>query len=250
MNSNQILPINFKAKLFIQLFIGFIIATIIGTMTVFSGAFIIAKSLGLEFKIHYNGFSTGPGCVALHANLDYIDSIQKMFPDEIKNYIDFPEKQRYLDELKIRKTRMRNHFLVATGTFAFPLLIGMAGMIFLFKYKNKYTNHASLNFKKWILIFLSLFWLRAAIDVWAKLFKLIFKRFKYYSLDSSISYYLNMGKEGFPIIECLVVTTILFFVVFRFIPKQERFTFLLSGLIGGITGVYLWFFLIGKYILF
>jgi hypothetical protein len=95
-----------------------------------------------------------------------------------------------------------------------------------------------------------LFWLRAAIDVWAKLFKLIFKRFKYYSLDSSISYYLNMGKEGFPIIECLVVTTILFFVVFRFIPKQERFTFLLSGLIGGITGVYLWFFLIGKYILF
>ncbi len=97
--------------------------------------------------------------------------------------------------------------------------------------------------------FSSLFWLRAVIDIWSKLFILAFPRLNYYSFDSRISYFMDMGKEGFPILECIVGTTILFYIIFQFIPKQERLTFLLSGLLGGITGIYLWFFLVGKYIL-
>jgi hypothetical protein len=162
---------------------------------------------------------------------------------------DFPEKQRYLNEMEIQKIWRRHSYLVALGTIVFPIIIGTLGLIFLFVYKNNFKNATSLNFKKWIVVFLSLFWLRAAVDLWATMVSSVFPSFKYYSIDSRISYFMNMDKEGFPILECIMGTTVLFIVIFQFIPKQERFTFLLSGLFGGITGVYLWFYLIGKYLL-
>ena len=40
-----------------------------------------------------------------------------------------------------------------------------------------------------------------------------------------------------------------FYIIFKYIPYNQRFTFIVSGLIGGILGFYFWLILFGKFIL-
>jgi len=249
MKFKEILTFNFNGKLFLLLFTGFIIATIIGTMAYCIPGFIIGKSLGYDAKIHYGYFSNGLGCKKLHANWDYLDSMKKKYPEEIKANADFPEKMKYNEELSIRNKRIEDGFYMHLGAIGLPILIGTFGLILLFVNRRKYADSSSLNFKKWVLIFLSLFWLRSAFFFWGITFLLLFSLNKYYFYDNYISNYLHLGKNVFPIAAGILGTLVLIIVVFKFIPKQERFTFLLSGLTGGLTGFYLWFFVLGKYFL-
>jgi hypothetical protein len=66
---------------------------------------------------------------------------------------------------------------------------------------------------------------------------------------SNVNRLLGWKPYLFPILAGCIGLIVLAIVVFKFIPKQQRLTFLIAGLLGGMSGSYLWMDLIGKYIL-
>jgi hypothetical protein len=249
MNLKEIFPFNFKIKLFIQLFIGFMIAVFIGTLSYSVPEYITAKQLGYDAKLHSLYASHGPGCKQLHATYDYLDSIRKKYPEEIKSKTDFPDKKKYDEVLSIAKTYGKDSVYINFTAIGFPIFIGTIALIFLFIFKRKYSNIESLKFKQWILIFLSLFWLRSAFNLWGTSIVNALTNHKFSFMDTFISYHYGWSPNVFPIVSGILGTIVLILVIFVFIPKQQRFTFILSGLFGGLSGFFLWFFFLGKHIL-
>ena len=47
-------------------------------------------------------------------------------------------------------------------------------------------------------------------------------------------------------VTAILALIILIVIIYKFIPRQQLFTFLISGLIGGVSGYYLWMIVFGK----
>ena len=57
--------------------------------------------------------------------------------------------------------------------------------------------------------------------------------------------YFDINKFSFTLPAAVIASLILAFVVFKVIPPTQRLTFMISGLIGGFLGFYLWLHLLG-----
>ena len=58
--------------------------------------------------------------------------------------------------------------------------------------------------------------------------------------------YLELPKWSILLTTALIGAFVLWTVIFKFIPKKVRFTFICSGLFGGVSGYILWLELFGK----
>ncbi len=237
------LPLTINKKLFGFLFLGFILATIVGTLSFAVGGFIVAKSLGIDAGINYQGYRTRIGEKELWEHRIYLINIQQKYHDELKNNIDFPEKSAYEQQLLMHKTAVRDNKYMHYGATGFPIIIGTFGFIHLFLFRRKYQGITTLNFKKWFFIFVTLFWLRSMYVLFGSG---IYLSIAYPDYHGGI---LPFNNSAFIIITGLFGTIVLKIVVFKFIPISERLTFLLSGFAGGIIGFGLWFSILGKYLL-
>jgi hypothetical protein len=131
-----------------------------------------------------------------------------------------------------------------------PLQTMITGTIGLLFVRRIPRNVQSLSLVQWITIGTSLFWLRQPANLFAAIVSYV-----------SYGYLLKDGDEiwlsrqfGIPDITLLLLTGIvgalvLAYVVFRVIPSQQRITFLMSGLVGGLLGAVLWFNVVGPVIL-
>lgn len=247
------IPSNIKSLLILT--IGFILFTVIGTISHEYGHIIVAKSFGYETTLHYGSMNYLPkryledkDVIAVRdLTKDYVDIEYDSWPKDIKE-----KTEEYNNILQKRYWNKKSNsgLLVTVGGPLQTTLTGTIGLlILLWRRKSIYKN--GLKVLDWLAIFLSLFWLREIFNLVTSIGgELISPNGTWFSGDELyISQSLNLWSGTISLILATIGTIIAIYVVFRIIPKKIRLTFILSGFIGGIVGFILWMNIIGPKIL-
>jgi hypothetical protein len=145
-----------------------------------------------------------------------------------------------------KMTTLQSFWMTLAGPLQ-TMLTGTIGFVFLFK-SVKSTERLLVG--QWGLVFISLFWLRQSAN-------LITWLIGYFSTGSfavrgdeiKLSAYLNMSPWYIILLTAIIGFVILGIITFKIVPKSQRFTFILSGLVGGLAGYWLWFDFLGKLIM-
>lgn len=247
------IPSNIKSLLILT--IGFILFTVIGTISHEYGHIIVAKSFGYETTLHYGsmnylpkGYLEDKDVIAVRdLTKDYVDIEYDSWPKDIKE-----KTEEYNNILQKRYWNKKSNsgLLVTVGGPLQTTLTGTIGLlILLWRRKSIYKN--GLKVLDWLAIFLSLFWLREIFNLVTSIGgELISPNGTWFGGDELyISQSLNLWSGTISLILATIGTIIAIYVVFRIIPKKIRLTFILSGFVGGIVGFILWMNIIGPKIL-
>lgn len=205
--------INMDKKLFIGLFLSFIAATIIGTLSHELGHYIVAKYQGYDARINYGAtFWSSP------------DPNNPIIPS--------------------------SPIAMTLGGPVQTILTGTIGLLLLFIYRKNFRSADKLSYGQWLIIFLSLFWLRQTANfcTWLGGY-FINGTFSSRGDEIRIANYFELPAWTVISITAIIGAFILAVITFKFIPTRQRTTFLTAGLLGGIAGFYLWLIQFGKYIM-
>lgn len=247
--------ISLKIKPLFILIIGFILFTVIGTLSHEYGHIIVANSLGYNTKLHYGsmnympkGYLEDPDAIALRdLTKDYLDITYDLWPKNIK---DRTKEYNNILEKRYKSEKSNNDLLVSIGGPLQTVLTGTIGLLILI-WRRKYIFKNGMEILDWIAIFLSLFWLREIFNLVTSVGgELISPDGSWFGGDESyISQGLDLWSGTIPILLATIGFAIGIYVVFKILPKKIRLTFILGGFIGGITGFILWMNIIGPKIL-
>ncbi|WP_284651658.1 M50 family metallopeptidase [Flavobacterium terrisoli] len=200
-------------KLLIYLILGFILATVIGTVSHEYGHYFVAKAYGLDAEIHY-GYATW------HR----------------------PESMPPLTTVK--------RFWIVFGGPLQTILVGIIGLFLIYKLRASFQNATSLTLKQWVVIFLSLFWLRFSFNFLQSVPRWIQKgKLTGRSDEIRMARFLEWPTWSVTLFFATIGFLVLAFVIYRIVPKKQRLTFILSGLIGGISGFIFWLDWFGKIVM-
>jgi hypothetical protein len=197
------LPIRFNVKLFLLLVLAFIIFTCVGTLSHELGHIAVAKVLGYDTYLGYG-------------------------------YMNYDKPNGSFN--------VKDSLLIRIGGPLQTMLTGTIGLILLFLWRKKFNINRNLLWSQWLLVFITLFWLRQSANMIMGIGSLN----KLGRNDESrIAYYLKWPLPSISIATGCIGLLVLAIVVFKFIPNKQRVTFLLAGLIGGIIGFWLWLIKLG-----
>jgi hypothetical protein len=227
-----------KIKPFLFLSLTFILFTAIGTISHEYGHIVIAESLGYDTTLHYGSMN--------YSNSELSKKLSKIYSDNktaIENGNDFAQKAEY--EKRFEKLES-DGFLITIGGPLQTILTGTIGLVLIFLRRNK-INKRGLNLIDWLAIFLSLFWLREVFNLTMSVSsELIAPAGSFFGGDEkNISLILNLWPGTVSVVLGIIGLLISSFIVFEIIPKKLRFTFILSGLLGGTCGFILWMNILG-----
>lgn len=141
-------------------------------------------------------------------------------------------------------------FLFTLGGPVQTLLTGTIGLLLLGRYRRSFYAKERLSIPQWFLVFISLFWLRPTANfcTWIIYCIMAGKYASGRSDEIKLSRYLGLPEQSLSVITGLTGLFVLVLVVFRFIPVAQRLTFILSGLVGGVSGFLFWLVFFGKII--
>ena len=130
------------------------------------------------------------------------------------------------------------------------LITGVIGLTLLFL-RRKSIKISGLKLLDWIAVFLSLFWLRVIFNLVISITRELIKpNGSYFGGDEKhIAELLNLPSGTFSLTLGIIGGLVCAFIIFKIIPSKLRFTFMLSGLVGGISGFILWMIVIGPKLL-
>jgi len=236
---------SFDYKLSVYLFLSFILFTVIGTLSHEYGHHIAGNMVGIKTRVNYQ--STIQIDFENNKHIKEIRALEKYFYCYKALQIDFVYS--YMQEIIIKK--MNTDYIIFTlGGPVLTMLTSIIGLLMLFFFRKKYIEAIQLVFWQWLIVFISLFWLRQSANMFVGLFfHLINGRAGTCGDEYVLARDFGLPVESLSIITGLIGLIILTIVVFKFIPVKQRFTFLISGLIGGVAGYYLWLIQFGKIIL-
>jgi hypothetical protein len=205
--------IKIDKQLFIKLFLAFIAATIVGT---------VSHELGHYFVAKYFGYST---------TINYATTFWE------------PTNQ---DEV----VTAARYFYITLGGPAQTLLTGTIGVLLLFYFRKHYYTAQQLNWRQWTIIFLSLFWLRqtANLVTWLAGFVMT-GQYSTRGDEIKLAHHLQLPVWSIMTVTAALGLIVLSLIVFQFVPHKQRVTFLAAGLAGGIAGYILWLEMFGQYIM-
>jgi hypothetical protein len=233
------IPVIFEKRLFLFLFFGFIIATVIGTVSHEAGHYLAGKILGFKgLRISYKYTfidSTMP-------TMSKLEQLYKRYPAGIKNNQPFPEKNLF-DSL-VKKDQREILWFDIGGPLE-TMLVGTIGFLLLIVFRKRYFQQEVLAFWQWVLIFLSLFWLRQVFNFVCTIALFATGRIRYIADEFRIAAYLHCNRWSVTTVTAAIGVVILGIVAFKFVPAKERLTFLAAGLAGGIAGAVLWLVVLG-----
>lgn len=242
-------------KSLLILTIVFILFTAIGTISHECGHIAVAKMFGYETKLHYGnmnyypkGYLEDKDLKALKSltkdsvNIDY-DSWPQETQEKTKEYNNLLQK-RYWNE------KSPKGLLVTIGGPLQTIITGTIGLIILLR-RRKTIYRNGLKIFDWLAIFLSLFWSREIFNLVASIGREIISPdgIWFGGDELRISQRLNLWSGTIPIILATLGLLVSAYIVFAIVPKNMRLTFILSGLVGGISGFILWMNIIGTKIL-
>lgn len=233
---------NFKIykKHLLIFIISFIIFTPIGTVFHEFGHILVSKSIGYKTTLHF---------ASMEWNNDFKDDILKtyfQYQNEIDNNLSFKGEELYNE--KIKKLNY-DDLLISIGGVLQTILFGTLALIILLKkYKPKNQN---LTFRSWVLVFISLFWLRELFNLIKGFYTGIFNKNSsfFWGDEARISKLLEIHSGTLSLSLGMISIVIIYLIVFKIIPYKLRFTFIISGFIGSFIGIFLWTILIGPKIL-
>jgi len=222
--------------------LGFVLFTIIGTVSHELGHTVIAKSLGYETALHYGSMN--------YDHSDYKKRIVDIYNEhklKIDSGTEFIDKAEY--ELGIKKLT-NDILLVRIGGPLQTIITGILGLIIIY-WRRKRIKAYGLKLFDWLAIFLSLFWLREVFNLATSIgSELVNPEGSYFGGDEKkISELLNVWNGTVSCILGIVGLVISLYIIFRIVPKQLRLTFIIGGFLGGLSGFILWMNILGPKLL-
>lgn len=196
--------LTFNARLCAYLITGFVLFTIVGTVSHELGHFCAAQLLDYHASVNYG-------------------------------YTFYEEEITGCDAFFITLAGPLQTML--TGTIAFLLML---------RYQRNFQAASDLNWKQWLLIFFSLFWMRQVFNcLHALVVYFASGQFPEQGDEIRLARFLDLHALSISLPTALAGACIAALVVFRFIPMQQRLTFICSALTGGVAGFYIWFSVAG-----
>jgi len=229
-------------KLSLLLITAFILFTILGALSHEAGHYLEAKSFGYEARISYASTHWDD-----KETREYINSVFLKHRDEILAKQKFTGSDTFYPIFKIY---WRNNFYINVWGPLQTIFTGTMGFIFLLVYRKSFFASSQLLLNQWLLIFISLFWLRQPINFIILIFSYLINGTLSCKMDEAkIAEYVRLPQVSIIAITALIGITIISFVIFKFIPLPQRKTFIISGLIGGVVGFILWMYILGPIVL-
>ncbi len=196
-------------KLLGLLIIGFVLATIIGTVSHEYGHYLVAKYYGYESAVHY-------GYTSMHHPL----GVPKLTP-------------------------LQGFFTIAGGPLQ-TFLTGAIGLLLLYWNRKAIKMAAALSLSQWVMVYVALFWLRFSFNLLQGIPRWIKRgHLRGRSDEIRMTLYLECPSWLVSVSLATIGVVGLSIVLFYFVPIKQRFTFMLSGIIGGVFGFYFWLYGIG-----
>lgn len=242
----------FKLRFSIIIFLVFIAFTIIGTLSHEYGHILVAKSLGYNTHLSYSSMSYKEKGYYEDAEVKEIFSIVDLYHHEINNNLPFKEKKRF-NTLKhsLEKKYQPNFkhiFWIALGGPLQTILTSLIGLCILF-YRKTSTKH-KLKFLDWLAILLACFISREVYNTFGALVSKFINKERFFTGDEfEISRYLELNQWVIPIITALIGACVMYYILFNVVPKAYRFSFIVSGFFGGISGFVFWNNFLGPIVL-
>ncbi|HYV95171.1 MAG TPA: hypothetical protein VE978_25570 [Chitinophagales bacterium] len=227
------MQLSFSIRLSVLLFFAFIVATIVGTVSHESGHYLMAKALGYNARIYYD-YTTWDD----PKSADFIDSVNSKYREQILEGQDFPGKEKYN---QIIEKHSEDDFWIGLGGPLQTMLTGTIGLLLLFLYRKSFYSREQLTFRQWVLVFVSLFWLRQTANFFALIGSYVINgKLSVCSDEIRLEQSLQLPGLTISALTGIIGAVILTIVIFKFIPAMQRMTFILSGITGGMTGYFLW----------
>lgn len=233
-----------KPVLAIWIFLGFVAFTVIGTLTHELGHIAMAKALGYNTTFHYGSMNYDSKEIPKD-----IKEIAQRNKNAISKGENFPGKDRWEE---VRNDRIKDRFLISLGGPLQTMVTGTIGLFFLYRRKDS-IKKTGLKFADWILIFLSLFWLRELSNLMMGVIRSIlhghFNPFLGRSDEIRLARHLDIWEGSVSLPLAIVALAVGLYVIFRIIPKSLRFTFILAGFFGGLFGFWFWLMWLGPIVM-
>ncbi len=230
-----------KTKFALIIYFSFILFTVIGTLTHEFGHFIVGRFLGYKSVMHYGYTSWGENPI-LENKMNVIYQRNK---DAIQSKKDYDEKPTMF---KLFKIDTENRFWMTLGGPFTNILVGSIGFMLVI-WLRKRDNIASTNFH-WLCLFLTFFWMRQTTNLIAWVVKTPIHRGTINSGDEiKLAYHLNLPLGSIIWVTGIMGLLICGYAILKFVPKDKLRTFLISGFLGGISGIILWLKILGPIIL-
>ena len=212
-----------------RLSITFFIVLIVFTWLHELSHFAVAKFLGFDSRIQYGQtFSQNPKTQA------YIDSVFSKHHEGNK-LTDFPGKTALM---AIARKYNKDHFLITSAGPIENILMGTFGLILLFIFRKSFNHVETLSIKQWVLIYIALSWVSETVNLFIWLVHYFLKgHFSRGNDEIKMAHYLHLPEWTIINFTGLLGLIVLATILFKLIPKLQRLTFLLSGLIGGGLGL-------------
>lgn len=233
---------NSKSKYFLFILSGFILFTIIGTLSHELGHWTAAKMLGFDARINYKSSN--------YDDSERIDQLYNLYQKKIasdQSNTFFEQEEEYN---ALKKETERDDLIIALAGPLQTIIVGSLGFIWLIVRRNKRKNH-HLNTIDYLAIFLSLFWLREVFNPILSIGQaILLNGSSYFGGDEYyIAKFLGLSDGAIALPLALIGSLLSYIVVYKIIPKPKRSTFIDAALIGGIMGYILWMKILGPILL-
>jgi hypothetical protein len=248
----KIISFNFIPHFAIRIVCAFIFFTALGTVTHELGHWAVAEYFGYETHVsygsmaYYNDERENDPLFAEYREIQFenFEKIQAKEP--------FEQEDRWKELIAILKEKYPyDESEAAWITFGGPaqtLLTGFLGLFILFYRKSKRKEF--FVFLDWLGVFLALFVLREVFNFVSALFyTVVYGPNDFPGDEFQLSEYFELNQWVLPAIGMLIGLLISLYVIFRIIPLKYRFTFIIAGLVGGLTGFAIWFEALGPLLL-
>jgi len=219
--------------------LAFIICTVVGTISHEFGHIIVAKTLGYETELHYGSMNWNETIRMEELKTLYLKNEAQLLNNQnTENHQGFNQLKRKIQ---------RDNFIIGLGGPLQTWLSSIFGLFLLIYWKRS----EPIRLTTWLGIFLTLFSLRFIFNLLqGAIIALLSRDGNYFGGDElKIDNYLHLKEGSTGIVFAAVATIICFWLIFKFLPKHLRLTFILSGLVGSALGYYLWFILFGPLLL-
>lgn len=235
------ITLSVNPRLFALLSLGFVLATIVGTVTHEMGHYVMMKRYGFNPTIHYASASYG-----YNPEYEKFSNFYEVHKEKIQSTQDSPEKEYFQNKIRERN---RQFFIITLGGPVQTMLTGTVGILLLWLYRKKLYSNGKLKPLAWLAVFLAFFWSRQVFNFLMSIPD-IFKERRYYRSDEpKISLYLDLPHWAFGMATAVIGAILLIWVVFYVIPKKQRLSFLCAGLVGSALGWFLWMDVLGPVVL-
>lgn len=217
----------------------YMLFTIFGTISHEFGHIAVAKYLGYDTKLHY-------------ASMNYNNpTLDEQLRKSYLKHSDLAENDMQSNELKAIQNKMNSDrlFILAGGPTQ-TIFVGTLGLLILFINRKRILTNGLKPFD-WLFVFLALFWLREAFNLFVSLgSEIISPNGTYFNGDEKkIASILNLWDGTISVSLGVVGTLVFLYVLLFIIPKQLRTTFIVGSFIGGVLGFVTWMNFLGPIVL-